>query len=73
MTVHATCDDGNKYVERNPRTGVVNPSSEHLPADEVYVFETWGMTQLDGHWAIKSIAVAPPAPPPRSPASPKGG
>jgi hypothetical protein len=54
-----TCDDGSKYVEQNPRTGVVNPSSEHLPTDEVYVFVTWGMTWLDGHWAIKSVTVAP--------------
>lgn len=58
-----TCDDGSKYVERNPRTGVVDPSFEHLPADEAYVFETWGMTRLDGHWAIKSITATPPGSP----------
>jgi hypothetical protein len=58
-----TCDDGSKYDEQNPRTGVVNPSSEHLPTDQVYVFETWGMTMLDGHWAITSITVASPGSP----------
>ena len=60
MGLITSCDDASKYVEQNPRTGVVNPSSEHLPTDEVYVFETWGMTRLDGHWAIKAIAVASP-------------
>jgi hypothetical protein len=57
-----TCDDGSKYTEVNPVTGAVDPSFENLPLDEQYVFETWKMTRLDGHWAIASITVAnPPA------------
>ena len=55
-----TCDDGSKFVERNPRTGAVDPAFEHQPPDEVYAFVTWGMTRLDGHWAIKSITLASP-------------
>jgi hypothetical protein len=65
-----TCDDGSKFVEQNPRTGAVDPSFEHLPADEVYVFVTWGMTRLDGHWAIKSITAAPPGSPTAKPCLP---
>ena len=58
-----TCDDGSKFVEQNPRTGAVDPSFEHQPADEVYAFETWGMTRLDGRWAITSITPASPGSP----------
>jgi hypothetical protein len=55
-----TCDDGSRYVQENPRTRAVDPSFQNVPIDEVYVFETWGMTILDGHWAINSIKVASP-------------
>ena len=55
-----SCDDASKYDFRNPRTGAVNPSYEHLPIGEVYTLDTWGMSRLGGHWAISSNAIAPP-------------
>lgn len=49
-----TCDDGSKFDEVNPVTGVVNTAYNATP-DQEYIFVTWQMTRLDGHWAISAI------------------
>ena len=49
-----TCDDGSKFDEVNPDTGLVNTAYNATP-DEKYIFVTWQMTRLDGHWAISVI------------------
>ena len=53
-----TCDDGSKFQEENPRTGKVNPAFEPTPGQS-YLFETWRMVQLSGHWAITGLSAAP--------------
>jgi hypothetical protein len=58
----ATCDDGSKFEEVNPRTGKVDASFLPSPGQE-YLFETWQMVQLGGHWAITAVSLATlPAP-----------
>ena len=52
-----TCDDGSKANLENPRTHAIDPTP--VPLDQQYLYITWGMTQLSGHWAIKSLTVAP--------------
>jgi len=53
----ATCDDGSKFREENPRTGKVD--ARYLPSPgQAYVFETWRMVQLSGHWAITALSAA---------------
>lgn len=49
-----TCDDGSKFDEVNPATGVVNTTYKATP-DQEYIFVTWQMTRLDGRWAISVI------------------
>ena len=57
-----TCDDGSKFEEMNPRTGKVDASFLPSPGQE-YLFETWQMLQLSGHWAIAAFSLATlPAP-----------
>ena len=53
----ATCDDGSKFTEENPRTGQVDASFLPSPGQE-YLFETWRMVQLSGHWAITAFSLA---------------
>jgi hypothetical protein len=53
----ATCDDGSKFQEENPRTGKVNVAFAPTPG-QAYLFETWRMVQLRGHWAITAFSVA---------------
>jgi hypothetical protein len=50
----ATCDDGTKYVQENPNTGETLPPA---PPDRQYLFETWNLVPLDGHWAITSFTL----------------
>jgi hypothetical protein len=50
-----TCDDGSKFYEVNPRTGVVNTAFNATP-DQDYIFVTWQMTRLDGHWAVSEVS-----------------
>jgi hypothetical protein len=50
-----TCDDGSKFAEVNPVTGVPDPIYSPGP-DQRYLFETWQMARLDGHWAISVIS-----------------
>ena len=52
-----TCDDGSKFDEVNPTTGVVN-QADSATANGEYILVTWQMTRLDGHWAISGVAVA---------------
>jgi len=52
-----TCDDGSKFKEENPRTGQVDASFLPLPG-QAYLFETWRMARLGGHWAITALSVA---------------
>ena len=53
----ATCDDGSKFTEENPRTGRVDASFESSPG-QAYLYETWRMVRLAGHWAITGLSVA---------------
>lgn len=55
-----TCDDGSGFKEVNPATGAVDPSSVSLPVDQEYLFETWHMTSLGGHWAVSSFTIVTP-------------
>lgn len=55
--VLATCDDGSKLKQENPRTGKVDVSFLPSPGLE-YLFETWRMVQLSGHWAITAFTLA---------------
>jgi hypothetical protein len=50
-----TCDDGSKFEEVNPRTGVPDPAYS-APANQQYLFETWQMIRLGGHWAITVVS-----------------
>jgi hypothetical protein len=49
-----TCDDGSKFEEVNPRTGVPDPVYS-APPDQQYAFETWQMVLVDGRWAISAV------------------
>jgi hypothetical protein len=53
----ATCDDGSKFKEENPRTGKVDVGFMPTPGQS-YLFETWRMVRLSGHWAIAALSVA---------------
>ncbi len=50
-----TCDDGSKFEEVNPGTGVPDPAYS-TPANQQYASETWQMIRLGGHWAISVIS-----------------
>jgi hypothetical protein len=49
-----TCDDGSKFDEVNPATGVVNTAYNATP-DQEYIFVTWQLTRLDAQWAISVV------------------
>jgi hypothetical protein len=52
-----TCDDGSKFIEKNPRTGQIDAA--YAPkAGQAYAFETWQMVQRSGHWAIADFSAA---------------
>jgi hypothetical protein len=53
----STCDDGSRFTEENPRTGKIDASFLSSPQQE-YLFETWRMLWLGGHWAITAYSVA---------------
>jgi hypothetical protein len=55
--VVATCDDGSKFRQENPRTGKVDASFLASPGQE-YLFETYRMVRLGGHWAITGLSFA---------------
>lgn len=50
-----TCDDGSKFEELNPSTGVPDPVYSAAP-NQQYLFETWQMIRLGGHWAISDVS-----------------
>jgi hypothetical protein len=50
-----TCDDGSKFEEVNPSTGVPDPVYSAAP-NQQYLFETWQMIRLGGHWAISDVS-----------------
>jgi len=52
-----TCDNDSKFREVNPRTGKPDPAMT-VPPDQSYLFETWHMARVSGHWAITSFSVA---------------
>ena len=52
-----TCDDGSKFKLENPRTHAIDTTP--VPLDQQYLYITWAMTRLSGHWAIKSLTIAP--------------
>jgi hypothetical protein len=53
----ATCDDGSKFEDVNPRTAKVDTGFLPTPGQE-YIFETWRMARLSGHWAISGLSLA---------------
>jgi hypothetical protein len=53
----ATCDDGSKFKEVNPRTAKVDAGSLPTPGQD-YIFETWRMALLNGRWAISGLSLA---------------
>jgi hypothetical protein len=53
----ATCDDGSKHKEENARTGRVDTAFAPQ-ANQEYIFETWHMIMLSGHWAITDFTLA---------------
>jgi hypothetical protein len=53
-----TCDDGSKFMEENPRTGKADLAFEPTPGQS-YMYETWRMVRLSGHWAITGLSLAP--------------
>jgi hypothetical protein len=53
----ATCDDGSKFKGINPRTAKVDTGSLATPGQD-YIFETWRMARLSGHWAISGLSLA---------------
>ena len=50
-----TCDDGSKFEEVNPSTGAPDPAYS-ATANQQYLFETWQMIRLGGHWAISDVS-----------------
>jgi hypothetical protein len=54
-TTITTCDDGSKFEEVNPSTGVPDPAYS-AAANQQYLFETWHMIRLGGHWAISDVS-----------------
>lgn len=54
----ATCDDGSKFREENPRTREIDAAYTPKPG-KAYVFETWHMVQRSGDWAISDFSIVP--------------
>jgi hypothetical protein len=52
----ATCDDSSGYAQENPRTRKVDMNFLSPPG-QAYMFETWRMAQLGGHWAISAFSL----------------
>jgi hypothetical protein len=50
-----TCDDGSKFKEVNQATGVTDPVY-NAPPNQQYLFETWQLVRMDGHWAISAVS-----------------
>jgi hypothetical protein len=52
-----TCDDGTKFREKDASTGQIDPAFTGKP-DQDYLFETWHLVGMSGHWAISTFTVA---------------
>jgi hypothetical protein len=50
-----TCDDGSRFEEVNPGTGVPDPAYSPA-ADQQYLFETWQLVRLGSHWAVSAVS-----------------
>jgi hypothetical protein len=50
-----TCDDGSKTEFVNPGTGAPDLAM-NAPADQQYLFETWQLAKVGGHWAISAVS-----------------
>ena len=61
-----TCDDGSKLKEENRQTGATYP----IPLGQAYIFETWHMVKLSGHWGVTAFSVAIPPSPRAAPCQP---
>jgi hypothetical protein len=64
-----TCDDGSKYEEENPQTGAVDAAYAPRP-DQAYLFETWHLVRLSGHWAVAAFSLAALPSPSATPCQP---
>jgi len=53
----ATCEDGSKFTQVNPRTGHADPSLAAPPGQQ-YFFGRWKMVLVSGHWALSDLSVA---------------
>ena len=61
-----TCDDGSKLKEENHKTG----ATITIPLDQAYIFETWHMVKLSGHWGVTAFSLATPPSPRAAPCQP---
>lgn len=61
-----TCDDGSKLKYENRKTG----ATITIPLDQAYVFETWRMVKLSGHWGVTAFSFATPPNPGAAPCQP---
>jgi hypothetical protein len=61
-----TCDDGSKLKYENRKTG----ATITIPLDQAYVFETWHMVKLSGHWGVTAFSFATPPNPGAAPCQP---
>lgn len=52
-----TCDDDSRFKEVNPATGQVAANSQPPPQQD-YLYETWQMVQISGHWAMRALSIA---------------
>ena len=61
-----TCDDGSKVKEENRQTGATYTT----PPGQAYIFETWHMVKLSGHWGVTAFSLAIPPSPRAAPCQP---
>ena len=61
-----TCDDGSRLKYENRHAG----ATVRVPPGPVYVFETWHMVRLSGHWGVTAFSVAIPPSPRAAPCQP---
>jgi hypothetical protein len=61
-----TCDDGSKLKYDNLKTG----ATIAIPLDQAYIFETWHMVKLSGHWGVTAFSLATPPSPGAAPCQP---
>ena len=61
-----TCDDGSRLKYENRQAG----ATVTVPPGPAYVFETWHMVKLSGHWGVTAFSVAIPPSPRAAPCQP---